>query len=768
MAFTEEQQAVINHGQGHALVRAVAGAGKTHTMVARVRRLIALGVDPASILIIQFNKSAQLNFEARLKKVLGETPCPPVRTFNAVGNAMYKRLNQIGVIPPYKLSQSTALVRRALQIEWRKARGADSYPTKQEIADFQSFIGLVKSEITGPAQVFQDRAYRQEYRVFIAAFEEYERLRKAARQHSFDDQIYDPVMYLLSNPEHWSIFTNRYEHIIVDEFQDSNSINMALLQGLAGDRASLCVIGDANQSIYGFRGSSPRFILNEFQRMYPNTTVYPMTRNFRYGHQTSLMANHLIQRNTEGGDLMTIPMPSNHDTKVRFITRINASDSGLVDYIKPFYQSQTLHELAMLVRYYSASIPYETELLQARIPFHCYGREPLLHLPEIACLYAALCLSINEWQSPDEEDGPTPFLYTDAMLTFPNIYLPEDVRPEILLELPHMCDTDQAEVPKFIKMMATSIQHKHPTIAKNLIERAEIIGIFTSGAFANRPPADVIGAWIALTKIDQRVKNSADQQSADERLANINAFRQMATSFTNTRDMLESLHPLFGQKALKPPEEPHLKIMSIHASKGLEFPHVILPGWTNKSFPKDMNVETQEERRLAYVAITRATHELVIPTLFDAAFNKYNSEIGAFLPADLDQLNSPFLYQAEAGLSLKLAAAIKDPETADPFPWLVRDAFLVKRYVAELGLSDTFTFTEPAVSERYRESRPLPPNFRLVKGDQVWHREHGACTILAYLYDPVYRVKPNSQAPEQMLVISERQGWRLLHKVNGR
>lgn len=764
MAFTEEQQAVINHGQGHSLVRAVAGAGKTHTMVARVRRLIATGVDPAAILVIQFNKSAQLNFEARLKKILGETQCPPVRTFNAVGNAMYKRLNQVGAIPPRKLTQSTSLVRRALQIEWRKARGADAYPTKQEAADFQSFIGLVKSEICGPAQVFRDRGYRPEYRLFIAAFEEYERLRKDARQHSFDDQIYDPVMYLLSNPEHWSIFTNRYDEIIVDEFQDANAVNCAMLQGLAGDRANLCVIGDANQSIYGFRGSSPRFILTEFQQTYPNTTVYPMTRNFRYGHQTSLMANHLIQRNTEGGDLMTIPMPSNHDTKVHFITRTKPDDSGLVQYLKPFYDNQTLHDCAMLVRYYSTSVPYEAELLLAGIPFHCYGREPLLQLPEIASLYAALCLSINAWM-PTDEDDVIPYMYAEAMLTFPNIFLPDDVKSHFALELMTLCANDQTEIPKYITMVANSIRHKHPTVAKNLIERSEIIGIFTSGAFAKRQPTDVLGAWIALTKMDQRVKNSADPQSADERLANINAFRQMASAFTTTQEMLDALDPMFGKKAQKPPEGQHLKIMSIHASKGLEFPHVILPGWTKMSFPKDLHTDTQEERRLAYVAITRATHELVFMTLSDPTFHKYNDEIGSFLPADLDQINSPFLYQSEPGLSIRLAAAIHEPESAPPFPWLVRDAFLVKKYVAELGLSEKFTFTEPEISERYRETRALPPNFRLVKGDQVWHREHGACTIVAYLYDPVYRVKPNSQVPEKMLVISERQGWRLLHQV---
>lgn len=760
MAFTQEQQAVIDHTGGHCLVKACAGAGKTHTMVAKIVRLIMRGVDPNAILVVQFNKSAQENFDQKLRKALGNSPCPKVRTFNSLGAAMLKRLNETGGIPPRNLTQSQVVAKRALQEQWQNDKGADQWPTKQEQADFISFIGLVKSDVIGPEAIFQNYFYPKDYQVFIKAFELFETKRKQARQHSFDDQIYDPIKFLSEHPENWMLFQNKFDEIIVDEFQDANAVNFLLLEGLAGTRANLTVIGDANQSIYGFRGSSPRFILHDFQKHYPGTTVYPMTRNFRYGHQTSLLANHLISHAKEGGEMLTIPMPSNTDTQFLMLPRKSPSDSGLIAFLKPYIEANKLSECSILVRYYSASIPIEIELVNAKIPHHCYGREPLLHIPEISCMYAALCLSVNQW--PIEEPAMMARLL-GAMMTFPNIYIPDEIYG------PMIGDMTAAFIDKPDKLIDTTkeiaqYRLQRMTRALNQIhERLEIVSIMASGAFAARAPSDVIGAWIALTKLDSKMIKAADQQQAQERMANLVSFKNMAESYKTVTEMLDALGPMATEKAIKAPTVPHIAIMSMHRSKGLEFPCVILPGWTKGSFPRNGD-DLAEDRRLAYVAITRATHQLVLLTSADRNLEIHVNELDRLKYTDADNVMSEFVFNAEPGLSMQLAKAILSPKATKQH-WRVRDARVGRAYVEALGLSEQFAFEESESAQLYRDSMPLPVSLRLKNGDQVWHRELGACTVLKFLYDPVYMIKPNSQEPAQMKVLSERQGWRLLHKT---
>lgn len=758
MVFTDEQQKVIDHNGGHLLVRACAGAGKTQVMVARTVRLIRQGCDPSEILIIQFNRAAKLGFETRLRQSLGSVPCPPVRTFNAMGFSMLKRLNQVGSIPPRNLTPPEKLAYRALQSEWRKAKGNDVWPTKQDQTDFMSFITLVKAGITSAGDTFQEYKYSNEYTPFIHAFYHQEQLRKDARHHSFDDQIWDPIMYLQAQPEMWSLFADRYEHILVDEFQDTNSANIELVAGIAGTRAKIAVVGDDAQTIYGYRGSSAKYILREFERRYPQTTVLNLTRNFRYGHQTSLMANHLIMQNTERSDNLTIPMPSNTNTQVMILTSQANGKSGITDYLKPFHQSTSLTECAMLVRFYSASIPYEIELIAANIPFFVYGRAPLMHLPEIACLYAAICLALNQW---DEDEPIIVGRYMNALVTYPNIYLPEHVNGQMTEALIAHTQSNQKKYGDVIRSFGHSLRDTHPVISKQLKERAEVIDIIGSEAFKHRPVTDILSAWITLIKLDQKVKSGADEQQAQERLSNILAFRDLSKSFSNAKEMIDALGTNAAAKAADPPDVDHLKILSVHRSKGLEFKYTLLPGWTKGGFPRS-GEDIEEARRLAYVAITRAIHELVflIPTDPNLDIHCKQLDKVDHLTQGV-QIASPFLYEAEPGLSKQLANAINNNQVLS---WNVRDPSIVERYVNILGLKDRLKFTESADNQWQKKTRPLPVNQRLKAGQHIWHRDHGLCEVLKFMYEPVYLIKPASEMPERLEVLSERQGWRLLAK----
>jgi DNA helicase-2/ATP-dependent DNA helicase PcrA len=479
------------------------------------------------------------------------------------------------------------------------------------------------------------------------------------------------------------------------------------------------------------------------------------------------MANHLISNNISGiENPISVPMPENPDTQVIFIKSKAPNDSGLVDFIQPFIAQNELSQCAVLVRYYSAAIPIEIELAEKKIPYHTYGREGFLFIPEIACLYAALCLAVNTWPFPlDRYSEPRLVMsLLGALVSFPNAYLSDEDRFELVDEAIAHIGLNRGD-----KRLASALEdffNKQVKIGKKiskpLDERAEVVRIFETGAFAMRPPLDALTAWVSLTNLNTAVNNTADNELKSERNANMKAFMDMAASYATIPEMLQSLDAMAVYQTEKPPEYAHIKILSIHRSKGLEFENVILAGWTYGSFPNALT-DLQEERRLAYVAITRATERLVILSIQDNALDHEMSNLGKYFysAGNNSKSMSPFIFEADPGLSIALANHIQSKEDTK-CNWHVRNSSIAERYTSELGLD--YTFIESDMGALYKASLPVPEIKRLVPGDQVWHPEHGKVFIVAFLYDPVYRVQSVPFGPQKMVVILPSHGWRLLQK----
>lgn len=738
--FTPEQEAVIRHGAGNAVVSAVAGSGKSTTMVERVAFLLEQGVPAWQILIIQYNTKAKRSMEAKLQRRMGRARAPKARTFHSVGLGMRNQLVRLGVLDDAELLQGydeTRYIREALQKAWSRTNGKDEYIPEELSKKWPEFVTKVKSGTRSAAEVLS-----QDYRVkgdvpFVEAFELLQQRCEADGKMFFDDQLYHPFLALRKQPELWREFAGKYTHLIVDEFQDANLIQFWLMQGIcgmlpyqvpAGDgsnemvearpRLTQCmVVGDGDQSVYRFRGSDPGIIHSRFERSFSPCTRYPMNRTFRYGHETAMLANSLICRNPERDDKITVAGPGCPDTRVHMRTFGQGSLSGISSILAVAHKEGRLHRTAMLVRYFSMAVPHEIELVDAGIPFFVHGRAPLLQVDEIAALTGALFTATNYWTVPDQDRRH----FFRAMLKVPSMYLVEKELNDLAdqLSAAYIQGNKLAPVLQSYAQRFAATQSKK---AERIAKRATTFGILESGTLAKAKPEKILRTYMDTTGLAYQMASETTRKDLEEMHRNVSAFYTAFEKYESINDVLEKLGACAGEAARTPPEGDHLVIHSIHGAKGEEFPTVILPGWTRDVFPRE-GEDLAEERRLAYVAVTRAIHNLIFLVPEDEEFSAFCSNIADRPKLKRSQV-SQFLIDAEPGLAAQVAGAIRSGASTKI---LARDSTVATRYLQEIG-NDAITVSpaRPVVPLEQEVASSDYILLNLVPGQSLFRRKDGA------------------------------------------
>ena len=270
MKYTEEQRKIIEHKSGHAKVMAVAGSGKTTTMIERIIHLIKEGQDPRRILVLMFNASASEEFSIRLKKRANEegvTSLPEVRTFHAMALKLCKFLESKGIIKPAQLETKdwvfTSMADAALSPHLKSNKSK-----KEAQEDFYQFIDLVNSDIQTPREKLAEMPDITGIKMpdyFAEAYDKFEEARRDRGIRFFSDLIKDPIFHIFNNEEDRRYIENIYDHIILDEYQDINEVQQRMTVYIAGSRAEVMAVGEADQCIYEWRGAKPEYIVSLFE-----------------------------------------------------------------------------------------------------------------------------------------------------------------------------------------------------------------------------------------------------------------------------------------------------------------------------------------------------------------------------------------------------------------------------------------------------------------------------------------------------------------------
>lgn len=620
--LTQEQQAVITHQQGHARVRAVAGSGKTTTLVERVIYLLRQGTPAKRLLVVMYNRAAREDFMGKLQRRAQQIKTtegiqlslPDVRTFHSLGHRLTQTFCRWGLLQPRKLQQEEWMVdrltRQALtQLAEQQGQETQAWLEEDALDAFKSFCTLVKSGLTTAQEIFETLDTTSAQKHFPQAFELLEELLKDQKLMFFDDLLWRPLNLLAKQPELLTRLQGFLDYLIVDEYQDINEVQQALIKGLAGE-AQVMVVGDLDQCIYEWRGARPEYMLRRFQQDFKQVQDYPLTHTFRFGHSLALAANQAITHNRERPEQITLAVDNASPTHLSQ----GQGSAWLLEELTSWQVKHPSKKAAILVRSWSQSLDVQLELLKSHQPFQLARQEHFIfNRPQIRGLLAYARLALNSqagirinYQHPDAQQD----FY--QLLSFPTLYLTEAERQGLL----------QARLHSEVALMAA--MDRMPQGKRNRVKnRLELLNKLARYAKQLKPLAFIQLTLRETDALEILRKTAPSKESGDEALRLIEGLRRYAEK-SATQDLGQWINELelarqegvASQAAGAAADQ--LVILTVHAAKGLEWDWVGVYGLNEGDFPYTSGfsrltpAEEEAERRLFYVAITRAKQSLVL------------------------------------------------------------------------------------------------------------------------------------------------------------
>ena len=602
--LNKEQQQAVQHTEGPLLILAGAGSGKTKVLTVRIAHLLAQGVNPYEILAITFTNKAAKEMKSRVEGLVGDVATRIwLSTFHSFC-AKFLRFeldNFLGYnsnFTIYDTSDSQAVIKAAL-----KALNLDDkyYPVGAMIAA----ISDAKNKLLF-ASDFRKQA-RDFYQQKVAdVYEYYERELRKNNALDFDDLLLVAVKLLQSNEAVLDKYSKRFRYVMIDEYQDTNHAQYLLAKLLASHWKNIAVVGDADQSIYAWRGADIQNIL-DFEKDYPNCTSIKLEQNYRSTKIILDAANAVIENNegrpkknlwtdkTEGAKIQHFTAQSEHE-EAAFIgdTIAKKHDIHGVPY----------GDMAILYRTNAQSRVLEEALIKRALPYTMVGGTKFYDRKEIKDVLAYLRVLYN------------PF---DDLSLLRIINVPKrSIGATTVAKL-----QDYARANGTSLFMTLTQLHLVDTIKGKTKEKLEEFGIliFTLVAeMEDKTVLDILESILDRTGYLAQLEESTDPQD-QARAENIGELLSVAKDFQDTNpngtveDFLEQVALVNDVDSFEQ-EESKVTLMTLHAAKGLEFPIVFLGGLEEGLFPHSRTLmnpeEIEEERRLAYVGITRAEKELYI------------------------------------------------------------------------------------------------------------------------------------------------------------
>lgn len=616
-----DQSRVVLHPGGPALVMAGAGSGKTRTIVARVVHLLRTGTEPGAILCLTFTRKAAREMKQRIEKEAGEIAKKiTVSTFHALALDLLRTYPAAcGRTASFSIWDSEvqaheikALVKGHPNAEPPEAQGSGKLVEWVNAAEISDVIDTIRENGDPmPGKAFftsLGQIHEQAWEVATA----YQELKETCNALDFADLVWTVTLRLLG-PEspHREAIQQRWAHVIVDEYQDTNRIQEMFLERLVEGHLNLMVVGDEDQAIYAFRGSNVGFI-RSFPERYTGTVTYLLGRNYRSTPNVVEAANALISQNRERhykrvwseskpGCALAVGMWSTPLQEAQAIaTEVKkARDEGWPD-----------NELAVLVRTRRQFLPIQAELQRRRIPFHTVGDLPWYARADAKILLAWMRGLVNM----RDIDAGTSILKSWDGLGNGTVALWREAM-------------ERLSEPMFSRL---SYLHGKPGLkvgtkrGNRLAAFAHAWATWENGAQRTEQSLRDRAQWLLKTLgiVDQIVAGKISQKHEEVEEANRREiFLQSLLSiipetpgsgtWSGTREWMDEL---FTHAIVEETKE-GVCLSTIHGSKGLEWGCVWLPGWSSDVFPSERAsgpAAIEEERRLAYVAVTRAKQRLAV------------------------------------------------------------------------------------------------------------------------------------------------------------
>ena len=618
--LNDQQQLAVKQVDGPVMVIAGAGSGKTRVLTYRIAYMLARGVNPYRVLALTFTNKAAAEMRARIVNLVGGDVAKAVTmgTFHSVFYRILRaegdKLGYTHNLTVYDTDDSKSLIKNIV-----KDMNLD--PKIYSPNFVLNRISMAKSNLLSPQEYANNpeimSADRMAGKPLISEiFAKYNLRLKNADAMDFDDLLYYMNVLLRDFPEMLYKYQNRFNYILVDEYQDTNFAQYLIIKKLAAQNQNICVVGDDAQSIYGFRGADIQNILN-FRRDYPNALIFKLEQNYRSTQNIVNAANAIIKHNK---DQMPKDVWTDNEAgaKINIIKAGSDNDEAHAVASAIFEIKMNKHanngQFAILYRTNIQSRTLEEAMVKRHIPYKIYGGLSFYKRKEIKDVLAYFRLTINHY---DEES-------LRRVINYPMRGLGDTTISRVAATANergvHFWDVVNAPLQYGLEVNA-------PTMNR-LVEFADMIKGFA--AQLQTTDAYELGKQIVLkTGIGKVLKENSDEKErldhVEELLDSMKGFTEkepesnfneatgeiMEEYFPSLDHFMESIALLSDDEENSAEEnEDKVKLMTIHSAKGLEFDYVFITGLEENLFPSSQcansRQEMEEERRLFYVALTRA------------------------------------------------------------------------------------------------------------------------------------------------------------------
>lgn len=597
-----QKQAVMTTA-GPVLILAGAGSGKTKTLTHRIAHLVDHeGVWPDEILAVTFTNKAAREMRERLWSLIEprSNQMPPrsfmpwMGTFHSVCVRMLRIDGEHVGVPSnfvvYDESDRQGLVKQAM-----KQLNITDKQTKASAVS--QAISSAKNQLVTPDEFIASAQYPFQQRVG-EVYVLYEKLRKEAGALDFDDLLIEVVHLLRDHGDVRSKWQSRFKHVLIDEYQDTNSAQYAIVKSLVGEDRNICVVGDDWQSIYSWRGADFTNILN-FERDFPGATVIKLEQNYRSTSAILEAAQNVISKNSErtdkklwtdetGGMPVQVHSVYDGDEEAQLVaSRISAQVA---------MQARGFGDFAVLYRTNAQSFSFERAFLRQRVPYQIIGGVRFYDRKEVKDVISYLRLIYQP---------------SDRMSFSRIVNTPTRGIGAVSLErfLTWQSSSGQDIITSLIGV--DQVGSLTPRARSSFVRLGEILRSLQSKVVDEVSPSEIIESLIAKTGYRDFVLDGSPQ--SEEREANLGVLVADAKNFVTLADFLEEVSLMSSVDTEEEAEK--VTMMTIHAAKGLEFPVVFMVGVEEGILPHSRVYEAgqdelEEERRLCYVGMTRAREEL--------------------------------------------------------------------------------------------------------------------------------------------------------------
>lgn len=708
--LNESQRQAVEYNDGPSLVIAGAGSGKTRVLTYKIAYLLHLGLPPHNILSLTFTNKAAREMKARVGQLMGESVARRLwmGTFHSVFSRILRtEAEKIGFTSNFTIFDS-ADSRNLIKTIIKEYQLDDKV---YKPARIQSMISNAKNALVSPVAYAQSKEM-QEYDMKAKVpmvrdiYKSYCNRLQASNTMDFDDLLYYTNRLFRDYPEVLKNYQDRFQFILVDEYQDTNFAQYLVVKQLADAHHRVCVVGDDAQSIYSFRGANIDNILN-YKSNYPEARIFKLEQNYRSTQNIVNAANSLIKQN-KGQIQKNVFSENQIGEKLEVASAFSDFEEGVIvaNKIQDLrrHKDSSYSDFVILYRTNAQSRVFEESLRKKNIPYRIYGGLSFYQRKEIKDVIAYFRMVVN----PKDEEA------FKRIINYPTRGIGNTTVGKIV-------DTAQLHNRSLWETISDPLGH-NLNVNAGTAKKLKDFQILIDG-FINELP--VATAYELATKIvkesgiareayqDQTPEGMSRQENLQELLGGIHEFCESRIEEGEQNiglvDFLSEVSLLSDQDTDKEGEQEKVTMMTIHASKGLEFKNVFVVGLEEDLFPSSMTKSEpkglEEERRLFYVAITRA-EQFCMLTYAKSRFR--NGQTNSCNPSRFLKDINPEYLNANAGV-LEGNIGGFSQQTQGSFWDTVRKNREEKEELRQVQLKENSIFESPQIPSR--ESKYSKPNF---------------------------------------------------------